>query len=619
MKTRRRKPHGLMAALFLMGAAGLASAQNQRTFVFSSDPDQVKDPKSVFECRPNTPETRYLFVRNPKGDRATYTVELRDGKGRTVIASGKITLEKDQQARLKLEKTPPPPPPKTAVVPVVAAAPAAPAAPVAEPPPGVALKREADGQFRFTLRLLDEQGKPVLGNQNIPIESTIAVELDQKLSYIEQPSIAITRNGDARKLEVTVKSSKTFSGPPAVVELAFPPQSSLRTDALRSGAYRRTIEGPEQTVKLQANDLPVVDGAEERVRFSITVDGYARAFIYEPDFRRTADQALLTAVQTPAVRVLPLGAERPVLSISAKPGDKYPIRIETDNTPAGAKLLLRLDRSGTGTFSETDEVITLPSPREETVYLDPQGEDESVSVNFRVADWVYRLDTRALRGKHELQGVIVDGARDLAKFSCFLILDDTPPEELAFGKLPATHVRGTPLLLTASAREPETSIKQATFFLGEPADGKLPDVKAKGNLVDANIGLWSAELPVPDKKGIIEVGVQFVNETGLTAVKTQKIELVDPPVPAATIEGIVELGGRPQAKVGVSLRDGDGKEKGAAITDEKGAFKFEGLPAGAYRILAARPDSGMGTKGDAAASAILGKTTKVSISLSRKP
>ncbi len=616
---RKRRPWWLAAA-FLIAATNFASAQNQGTFVFSSDPDKVIDPKGSLAARPNTPEARYLFVKNPKGDPATYIVELRDGKGRTVLASGKIELEKNQQARVKLEKTPPPAPPK-GVVPAVAVAPPAPAAPPApEPPPGIELKRDGEAGVHLLLRLLDDQGKPVLDNQKKPIVSDVPVELRLPLSYIEDPAITITRTNDAPKLDATVKSMTTFSGPPAVVDLAFPPQASLRAEALRSGSYRRVINGPEQTVKLQANDLPIVDGPEERVRFSIGVDGYARAFIYEPDFRRPSDQAVLTRVRTPAVRILPLGADRPLLTMSAKPADKYPLRLEVDNASPASKLVVRLDRSGTGVFGESDESTTLPSTREEMVFLDPQGETEAIVVNYRVSDWVYNLDTRALRGKHELQAVLKNGDKEEAKYSCYLILDDTPPESIAFGELPAKHVKGTPLPLKASAHDPETSIKQAIFFLGAPLpDGKLPDVKVEGTPIDASIGLWGAELPIPDKKGTIEVGVMFVNETGLPALKMQKIELIDPPAPGGTIEGTVELGSRGQPKVPVSLRDAEGKEKGVAVTDDKGAFKFEGVAPGTYRLYSAKPDSGVGTKGDVPAQVVVGKTVKVTISLARKP
>ena len=195
MTGTRKRQRWWLALIFAIGATGLATGQDTGTFVFSSDPDSVKDPKGSFAARPNTPETRYLFVRNPKGDKAVYTVELRDGKGRVVLASGKIELEKNAQARVKLEKTPPPPPPKTVVVvPAPAPVPSPVAVPAPEPPPpGIELKRDVDGQFRFLLRLLDEQGKPVLDNQQKPIQSQVRVELRQPFSYIDEPTITITR------------------------------------------------------------------------------------------------------------------------------------------------------------------------------------------------------------------------------------------------------------------------------------------------------------------------------------------------------------------------------------------------------------------------------------------
>lgn len=633
-ETRMRGRWGL-AALLLVGVAGLSSGQ---TFRFSSDPDELKDARESLQVRPNTPEVRYLFVANPTNEKKTYRVELRDeGRGKALLGSGIVRFKKAETLRVKLEKPAPPPPPKVAVVVPPPKDPAAPPPPpvvaVVEPPPGVALKRAATNDYRFRLRLLEEDGEPALDAQRNPIESVVRVELRQPYSYIEDPTITITRENDARELLVKVKSRKEFSGPPAVVELVFPPQPFLRTEALRGGVYRRTIERAEQTVTLQAKDLPVIPGESESVKFYVSVDGFARAFVYNPDFRRPTEQGLLDLVRQPEIFVLPLNADRPALVIAARPAEKTPVRVLIENAPADAKVAVRLDRSGTGTFTASDEFTILESSREEHAYVDAAGEGEALVVNYRVGDWVHFLDTRALRGRYELQGVMLDkngkpvtrkvnGSDEEVKYSTYLILDDTPPEELKFGKLPEKHVKGTPLPVVAFARERETSVKQAVFFLGEPAaDGKLPDVKVVGDLTDVKQGLWVGRLPIPDKKGTIIVGVQFVNETGIAATMVQKVELIDPPPPptTGTIAGVVDLGGRPQPKISVVIRDADGKEKGAEVTTEKGEFRVEGLAPGAYTVSAAKPDSGVGTSGRVAAQVNAGKVTLVTVPLARRP
>src|SRR5262249_48894914 len=208
------------------------------------------------------------------------------------------------------------------------------------------------------------------------IELPVTVELRQPYAYVEEPTVTVTRDmSDVRQLDVTAKSTKEFSGPPSVLELAFPPQPNIRSEALRGGTYRRSITTGEQTLNLKAKPLPLADTADQHVLFYVNVDGFARAFIYRPDFSRSADRGVLDLVRRPAVRVLPVGADRPVLIISAKPAEKTPVRIEVDNAPVGSKVAIRLDRSGTGVFSGADEVKVLESSREEHVYVDPEGPD----------------------------------------------------------------------------------------------------------------------------------------------------------------------------------------------------------------------------------------------------
>ena len=126
MATAWMKSRAWLAGLLVLGVTGFASAQ---VFQLSTDPDKLKDETSQsVSVRPNTPEGRYLFLRNPKADKATYIVELRDAGNRALLAKGTMKMTSNQLLRVKLEKTPPPPPPKTA-------APVTPPAPPVTPPP----------------------------------------------------------------------------------------------------------------------------------------------------------------------------------------------------------------------------------------------------------------------------------------------------------------------------------------------------------------------------------------------------------------------------------------------------------------------------------------------------
>jgi hypothetical protein len=108
---------------------------------------------------------------------------------------------------------------------------------------------------------------------------------------------------------------------------------------------------------------------------------------------------------------------------------------------------------------------------------------------------------------------------------------------------------------------------------------------AEGKPVDGFPGVWEGFVPLPpEKRGEAIVGVVFTNAVGLSTTATQRIELVDAPPPLGHIDGIVKTAELPGAGANVSLLDGEGKLKGAAIADAKGKFKFDNLPPGVYKV-----------------------------------
>src|SRR5262249_18362662 len=133
-------------------------------------------------------------------------------------------------------------------------------------------------------------------------------------------------------------------------------------------------------------------------------------------------------------------------------------------------------------------------------------------------------------------------------------------------------------------------------------DGKLPEgavlIPAAETLRGS--GVWVAQMPVaPDQKGAtINLTAVATNGVGLPAAVSQKVQLIDPPT-GGTIKGIVRLGeyGRPQEGIKVTLKDADNKDKATTMTGKKGEFKFEDVAPGSYKVVAERPDAGVGTKG----------------------
>jgi Carboxypeptidase regulatory-like domain len=630
---------GVVTRIWLVGllCLGVSSSSSAQVFQLSTDPDTLKDPTGAsVTVRPSVPETRYVFVRNPVGNQASYTVEMRDASNGALLATGSLkNMKANDTLRVKLEKAPPPAP-KTA-------APAAPApTPAPERPQGLELKGK-DGNFKFVLRLLDDKGDLVMVDRK-PAESPILVIYRNPRDYFGIPTIRISKKDGAARVDVEITSKADFRGPPATVELVIPPQASVRFDALRGGTSRRTVADKNQSVRLLSDQLPLIDGQERSVRFDINIDGYARVFKYEANFSiLNGTTEMLQFDRMPSVTVLPVGADRAVRRISAKAADKTPVRIQVDNAPINSRLALRFDRDQNRQFSGGDELIVIGNPREEHVFVEPSGENDAILFTYRVTDHTYFLDTRSMRGPFELQGVLLD-QKDDAKiirsqegngqdvvFSVDLILDDTAPEGLQFAKLPAKHVKGTPLQVQAFADEPETSVIQAIFFVGKPVDGKLPDTKVEGELIDRKKNQFVGRVPIPDKQGVIEVGVQFTNEVGLSSIVTRKIafvgrdpgpntdpgihiiELIDPPPPGGRIAGIIERGG---AGIEIWLRDGDGNENGPRQTGEQGTFQFDDLPPGIYRLYTRKP--GAAAKSDATFQVQSNKETKITINLPPK-
>src|SRR5262249_16632339 len=105
--------------------------------------------------------------------------------------------------------------------------------------------------------------------------------------------------------------------------------------------------------------------------------------------------------------------------------------------------------------------------------------------------------------------------------------------------------------------------------------------------------------PAPPKTA--DVTALAMNNVGLISEPVSlRIQLIDPPL-GGTIRVTVAMSkyGKPLPGVKVIMMDTvDGKEKGAGQTDEKtGELIFKDVPPGNYRLISARPDSGVGTKG----------------------
>jgi hypothetical protein len=553
--------------------------------------------------RPNVEQSVYLYASNPGKDPlknlTVKLVQVLADNTAQVLEQAKIDVlpKGDKRQRLTFGKPAAPPPPGKP----------APPWPELEGPP-----------FRF--KMLVESAD---GQQLAQVDFVVTVMEPKEYVKVSNPTYDVS----TQRFSVSVAANEeSFFGPPAVVQLELSPEVIPGLlPAKTGGAYRQILKKKGDKAQLIAEKLQFNGEPPKHGRIYVTVDGYERAFIFINSF--TEGRALPLSPGTRA---------RLVASRFAQPGAKFPVRVEVDNPPDGASLIdFGFDRAGNDMFVGTP----LSHTREQHVYFVPEGPKGGMVFKTTAHDWTTELDTAQVIGTRQIRVQVFEvdrgtGVRSqqpvklvnefvddekrpgekltvsanrpkglLAPLSfdakdqavvAEIMLDGTAPEGIAFDSWPAKLVKGTPLLVKATGRDPESGIRRVNFFLGKPEDGKIPPkaVTVAGQLFDKEAQVWQAELPLPtDKPGKFEVSVQFTNGADMSEIKTVVIQLVDAPggqKAGTTIKGTVYQADMTPPGVVVSLVDDKNNVKAATKTDKMGHYVFEGVPPGSYRVVAIR-------------------------------
>ncbi len=630
----------LAAAIVFLAASGTRAQQFSSTNVITfapvpagdltevprADIDDKLNAKTDLRLRPNVATELYLWVLNPNEDKDEFIVELKDAKD-TFSVRAKVTIPGNTWKRVKFPK--PAAPAAPAVPP--AAAPAAPAAqpsPEPPPPPGTKLPLSG-GEGKLIFRLLDKNGLDLKDAGGAPYGKASTVQFRSPSDYIETPVLKVTPEKGRVSLNATV-TQKPFAYPgSATIRLYVPPQPELKDAVLRDGFYRRTLtfdtarkmfdqKNPAPSVALSG----IIENPGVDARIYVGVDGIDRAFDYKLTTFGKTEGTQLTNQKTVDVRV-----SRAAASAVTQPVATYPVLIEVDNSAATDTLELRL-RPVRGD-NELTETVKIDSVRDVQVWLDTAGPtDGGLLFTTKSRDWVRPLDLTRLQGKIEVEAVLVTKTGEVkSQPPLLLTVDGTPPERITFLPIDPQLEKGKPLVVSASVNDPDTDVTKATFFLcRQLEDGKMPAdaVKAVGSQSAKNPQVWNANLTVPaDFRGNGLVGVVFTNQAGLATDPplVQKVEIVDAKPPTGAIRGAVTFGDRPQPGVAVSLRDAEGKEKAATVSDKDGKFEFEKVPVGSYKVVALKKDSSTGAAGIAPvqvdAEHTLKKPAKVIVSMNK--
>ncbi|WP_020470995.1 carboxypeptidase-like regulatory domain-containing protein [Zavarzinella formosa] len=634
-------------ALFGLFAATLGVQAADAVIMLRQGADESVNSVAV---RPNNKQAVSVAVKNTSGDKKTFNVILEaDGLGK--LATTTVTLNNDETKTVEFQ---PPPAPKVEPKKDIPAPKAeAKKEETPEPPPGVELKSvilsETTG-FAFRVRVTDTNGKELATR-------TFKVEITLPNNLITEPKIELNGSKGIRDLKITMdarKNSLVTEADPVRVSLVFPPQLSLAANPLRSGTYERELKPGATDVSLYASEINLAPLADGFVRFHLDVDGVSRAFTYAPQVRQGVT-ATATRIDASAVRLLPVDGSKYSLQLTreirshefgsakvftpefyVRPSKATKFLAEVENESPRDSLILKLDRSRTGKFQQSDEIVSYGMPREVRVWLNLAGPAPGLlEIADTVRDRVVSLDTSSIRGRYEMRASI--GEKSPREFVAIIVVDDTPPEvgDVQFGVFEKKHLKGTPLPVSLVASDVETTpITRVEFVLAKPGpDGKLPPeaVRVEGTLKDDK---WVAQLPLPvaaekkptelpppeKKPETMDVTAVVQNAVGLETMKTVRIELYEKEKKIhGKIVGRVERGGRPQPDVSVLLRDAKGEEKGATKTNAKGEFTFEHLLPGLYRVASAKPDAGAGSRGEVRVEVEVDKTSKPVIPLTRPP
>jgi hypothetical protein len=574
-----------------------AAAQGALQLRLSSDAEGENEVKSPVQLRPNNLLPLFLHVTNT-GPATEVTVEMVDGDRKSVKTPPfQARGAKDAGGRTSFSFGKPP-------------------EKDAKPAPLV------PGKAPLTLRLFPK------GSDMPAHEVTIDVARPNLYAKVKEITFASDEEDTGRKnvLTVVVEALDTFAGDPARVDLVLDPERipSLKPGQEKVGRYSGLFS-KGRPLTLRAENLEFLpDKRQEWGLIYLTVDGYPRAFTYASDFPISKTAARPTALLGNLVRLV-----HPAV---AKPGPKYPVTVEVDNSQTGSECVLGMygllkELDGMKKVEELEgQAVKFAGDRQKTILHDVAGPKGTLLLQGKVADWAPVLDTTDVFGKRWLalqmlkgnEVVEVQNTKEVRKGD----LDKKEPqiieEVLLYEgrptvstldvdlKQPYQLVIGAPLPVKAEIKD-KSGVTRAVFFTGKlPPDGKIPPtaVQAEG-MPSATTKreepvTFRALLPIPtEKRATVLVSVQVTNNVNQTAIKTIEVQLIDPKgagaaepkFKGATIKGKVVEGAQAVPGVPVSLSDEKGAIKAVTRTDEKGMYRFERVPVGAYAVNAVRSAS----------------------------
>lgn len=540
--------------------------------LLSRNPKAPSPTIDDLRLRPSTEwQTLHLYVQNKSDQPREVNVQLSAGS----VTTSKITIGPRTTSPVVFDV----PPPK----------------------PGTQLP-ELEGPV--TVRLLDAGDNSLLADHTFPVEIALPRQYVELGTVQFQPKSLVEN-----RLSLTLSAGDLLPGPPCVVELVLPPDRIPGLLGVKGGAFRNVLPPNGPPVTLDAQNLQLEEGTDENGTFYLTVDGVTRAFIFHATFARQGSNTSPVEDYQPSIR---LRADR-----FGRSGQPYEVTIESDNGPPGSTLELSLLRRH-GQKVTIDRMQRFPSARHQRIGFAPHGPKGGLLFEAAIVDWSAQFDTTGLLGEREVHATLLtaEGNR-IQSVSQTVTFEQGPPSGLQFVGLPKQAGRDEPLTVEASCEASLSGIASVQFFVGRPADGKLPPEAqpVAGQSLDNDGTLWTGTLNLPPTaQGPTPISVQFTNGAGMSGFATALVDVHKTlPLAGGRIEGTVVEGPRPQAGLPVTLLDEHGKQKAQGRTKADGTFLFEGIAPGSYEITSEKAVSQR--KGKAQAKVEAGKTAIVTVEL----
>ncbi|HWG44850.1 MAG TPA: carboxypeptidase-like regulatory domain-containing protein, partial [Gemmataceae bacterium] len=577
----------------------LLQAANRVDVLLSANPQQPTDLLGDLRLRPlQTQQPIFLYVRNSTDKDRKTLIYLKANN--VLVPGGEVKMDLPARTTQRVA-FPPPAAPRSSESSV----------PSSETPNAkkvVAPLEELTGPLQ--VEVLDTaNANAVLAKRIIRADLALPREYVRVVGIHFDPGDAATKRKN--RLSVRLAARGTLPGPPGVVTLILPPDRIPGLLGVGAGNFRGVLPPDGKELTLFAESIRLAEGADEEGYVYLTVDSYPRALIFRTTFARHGNPVTPQEDDRSALR---LRATR-----YAQPTTALAVTVETDNPPLDARLELSLGQMQGHDFN-AEIVRRYPTARHRHIGFSPHGPGGALLFEASLKDWTDKLDVSEVRGECLLRARLLDRDGNEVRTAFLPVtVQDNAPNLVYFVHPPKQARSGTTLPVLATGADTASGISKVFFFLGKPVDDKVSPGTATipGEKVDPAGAVWSGQVRLPmEKKGLIDLSVQFINGAGLSRFATVPVEVVDQlAILPGRIEGKVMEGALPQAALPLALQDERGIVRGNATTKADGSFVFDKVPPGKYKLSATK--AATQRKGEAIVTVTADKATAATINLYR--